>query len=350
MSMGRKPTVNNHLPPHMRARRQKSGKTYYYLDLGGKPRVEKPLGDDYALALQQWSHLNQHKLPAASVVTFKMACDKYIKDILPSKSANTQKDYLKCLKQISVFFNNPPAPINEIEAKHIRQYLDWRGATSTKRANAECSVISTIFNHARGWGYTNNVNPCQGVKRFTENKRSIYIEDNIYQAIYDCACEPLKDALDLGYLTAQRPIDVINMYETDIKDGALLVQQSKTGAKLQIAITGTLKTVIERILSRRTAFKVRSLALILDEYGKPLSQRAIWARFDKARDKAIALHPPLKDDLAKFQIRDLRAKAGTDKTNEDDIRTAQKLLGHSNVAMTERYVRKIIGEKVNPTK
>lgn len=52
MKMGRAPTVNSTMPPGMRPRKQKSGKTYYYLDTGGKPRKEIPLGSDYILAVK----------------------------------------------------------------------------------------------------------------------------------------------------------------------------------------------------------------------------------------------------------------------------------------------------------
>ncbi len=51
--MGRKPTVNLNLPKGMRSRKQRSGHIYYYYDLGGKPRKELPLGDDYPLAVKK---------------------------------------------------------------------------------------------------------------------------------------------------------------------------------------------------------------------------------------------------------------------------------------------------------
>ncbi|TYP80016.1 MULTISPECIES: tyrosine-type recombinase/integrase [Nitrosomonas] len=66
--------------------------------------------------------------------------------------------------------------------------------------------------------------------------------------------------------------------------------------------------------------------------------------FYKARDKAGI-------DKDKFQFRDLRAKAGTDKADSSgDIRQAQKQLGHKSVTMTEHYVRDRKGNKVTPTK
>ncbi len=51
-----------------------------------------------------------------------------------------------------------------------------------------------------------------------------------------------------------------------------------------------------------------------------------------------------------FQFRDLRAKAATDKAEAQDMRQAQRQLGHASVVMTEAYVRARRGDKVTPTR
>ena len=99
---------------------------------------------------------------------------------------------------------------------------------------------------------------CIRDRGYTEEGRDVYVEDNIYDAIYQVASQPLKDALDLAYLTGQRPADVIAMSEADIQDKILLVQQGKTNAKLRISVTGELKSLLERILKSKQAHKVRT--------------------------------------------------------------------------------------------
>lgn len=132
-----------------------------------------------------------------------------------------------------------------------------------------------------------------------------------------------------------------------------LPDQGKTGKKLRILIAGELAAVLTRIQGR--AYKVTSLALVRNERGQPLSYSALDNRFEDARNRAaVALDDAGSSELAAairtFQFRDLRAKAGTDKADATDLRSAQQQLGHKNLKTTEIYVRRRLGEKVTPTK
>lgn len=351
-AMGRRPTVNLNLPTRMRARRR-GDTTYYFYDAGGKPRKEIALGKNYAEAIRKWAELEgDAQKRASSLITIKHLADTYIERVLPTKAARTQRDNLIELEWLMQFFGKPPAPLDEIRPVHVRQYLDWRtkDGTGYARANRERALLSHMWNKAREWGMTDRENPCKGIAGFTEKGRGdVYIEDEVFNAVYNMADQPLRDALDLAYLTAQRPADVIKMSEEDIHNGVLEVQQGKTGKKLRINIKGALSQLLMRIRDRKRPLKVHSLRLIVNEAGRSITAETIRSRFDKARIKAAAEHPRLAAAIKNYQFRDLRAKAGTDKEAAGDISQAQKLLGHSSVVMTEHYVRDRQGDLVDPT-
>lgn len=332
------------LPPRLRARRRhKTSKTFYYYDARSNGKGEIPLGSDYALALKKWAELEIDAQPRhQDIITFRYAAERYLREVVPTKAPATQHDNLRELKQLYKFFDNPPAPLEQIKPIHIRQYLDWR--ESKTRANREKALFSHIWNKAREWGYTDLTNPCQGIKGHTETgRKEVYIENNIYDAVYHHASQPLRDAMDMAYLTGQRPGDILKMSETDINDGMLQIKQAKTGKKLRISIEGELDTLITRILQRKQQYPVRSLYLIIDDTGQPFSSSMLRSHFDRARAAAgIA--------KSQFQFRDIRAKAGTDTAESTgDIYRAQQQLGHANVAMTHQYIRNRRGDKIKPT-
>lgn len=347
--MGRSPTVNHNMPKGMRPRRQKSGKVYYYLEVYKEKRTEIPLGDDYLEALKKYAEYKGARPEDMVIVTFKDAMDAYFKSRYFLKLATrTQTDYLACQTKLLEFFNDPPASLESINASNIESFMEWRGANSQRRANYEYSVFSIIWNYARRKGMTNKANPCEGVPKFVLEPRDVYVEDDIYLAIYEMACEPVRDAMDLAYLTGQRPADVFKMDETVIKDETILVKQNKSRKKIRLRIEGDLKVVIDRILARKKKNAVYSLALVCNEKGARITQDAVAKRFRKIRTRVITKYPQMASELGKFQFRDLRAKSATDIYEEIDAQSAQHLLGHSDVKTTDIYIRSINGKEVSP--
>ncbi|WP_212631525.1 tyrosine-type recombinase/integrase [Pseudomonas sp. KB-10] len=343
--MGRKPTKPGAIP-RLRERRKPSGKVYYYYDLGGRPRKEIPLGSDYGQAIMKYAELERDRTATDlrnSVITFGYVAGKYSVEIIPTKAPGTQTKNRQELRNLLEFFDDPPAPLEAIQPQHVRQYLRWRQSAPIS-ANREKALLSAIWNYAREMGYTAMANPCSGVKGNKEKGRDVYIEDSLYQAVYAKADLGLRDAMDLVYLTGQRPGDTLRLDERDIKDGYLHVRQSKTGAKRRIEVAGELSPLLDRIKARKASYKVRSTKLVVAEDGTPMTQAMLRSRFDKAREAAGI-------EKAEFQLRDLRAKAGTDKAESSgDILQARDQLGHTTVVMTEHYIRDRRGKKITPTR
>lgn len=328
----------------MRKRVQRSGKIYYYLDTGSKPRKEIPLGDDYILALRKYTEL--HQVAKTDVPTFGDVITKYLAEMLPKLAASTQRTHKHDMKHLEEKFKD--APLDQLKPMHIREFLNIHHDKPTT-ANRCKRLFSTLWNHARGWGYTDAENPCTGIRGHELKKREIYVTDEVFDAVRSCASEPLREALEFAYLTGQRPGDALKARMDDIQDGTLVVSQGKTGKRLRIAITGQLADLIARIQVRKASHKTKHAQILMVRDGQPMTKQILRNHFAKAKDAASVKHPDLAKAIKEFWFYDLRAKAADDTSAERGEQAASDLLGHDSVKTTQKhYLRR--GKIVPPVK
>lgn len=349
-------SVNRDLPPRLlrRSRTLKSGKVwvaYYYngRDDDGA-RVETPLGSDLNEAKRRWAELECREAPAESGL-MRLVFDQYERDIVPLKAPRTQRDNLGCLGNLRKVFD--AVHIDTLTPQYVAQYRDKRSVKAKARVNREIMLLSHVWNMAREWGFTAKENPVRGVRKNKERPRDFYADDGVWAAVYSTACVELRDAMDLSYLTGQRPGDVLKMRFSDVQGGALAVRQGKTQKKLRILVDdGGVRTefgkVIDRIKARER--KVASMFMVATSSAAPLNQWTLRNRFDDARAAAAKAATEAGDmDLAgrvrAFQFRDIRPKAAS----ELPVEHASRLLGHTEQEITEKVYRRI-GETVKPTK
>lgn len=344
-------TENRDLPPgvYRRKRLRKSGKIwvgYYYCNSEGK---EIPLGTDLAQARIKWADLEAKDIPI-DLRTMKAIFDRYVRDIIPKKGERTQKDNLAELRQLRPVFDS--APIDAITPAMIAGYRDARGAKV--RANREIATLSHVFNIAREWGLTSKENPCQGVRKNKEAPRDFYANDAVWEAVYRKADPGLKDAMDLAYLTGQRPADVLVMRKDDVEGNFLVVQQNKTQKRLRIllsehGIDNSLGALLKQIEARNAAHS--SPYWIISSTGRRMTAPMLRRRWDEARERAqsIAIEAgdqALAEKIAQFQFRDIRPKAASE---IKDVKDASLLLGHTEGDITERVYRRV-GAIAKPSK
>ncbi|WP_231731214.1 tyrosine-type recombinase/integrase [Lampropedia cohaerens] len=310
-------------------RMYQKGKTWYHVT-AGRNRIWTPLSEDKQEALILWAQVEAQSAQGAPD-SLANVVQRYMREVMPKKAARTRKDNEAEVPNLLRAFG--AMRVGDIQPFHVRRYMDARGEQAPVRANREKALLSHIFNKAREWGYTNAANPCQGVRGFREAGRSRYVQDHEFKAVKRAAKPVIADAMDLAYLTAQRPADLLKMRWSDIYRGALHVRQNKTGALLSIEVSGDLADVLERIKLRRG--QEIGEWLLQREDGQPLSYPGLFKGFEKARKAAGVF----------FQFRDIRAKAATDL---GDLAHAQQLLGHSKRDMTEHYVRSRQGVHVAP--
>lgn len=335
--MGRKHSINHNLPSGMRARKRKRKNKvviYYTYEIKGEngKRPEISLSNDYHEALRKYVELEQIKLNKQKLIKFNDVSMRYTAEIIPqAKAENTRRNKLQEIKCLNDFFDG--APLDEIMPKHIRQYLDWRRDTPSA-ANNEITLFSNIWNKAREWGYTDKTNPADGVARYPKKQRENYVENNVYQLVYDHSPQEIKDLMDIAYLIGQRPIDIVGIHSRDVQDGILQISQAKTKAKLRFEISGSLKVIFDRILPTTPDY------LFKNKQGKRLKRERLTVWFRELRNELMAQYPEFADEINAFQFRDLRAKSATDLYLSETLTHAKEQLGHTNEQTTQIYIRK----------
>lgn len=342
--MGRKPSKNLNLPPHMRKRTQRSGRVFYYLDTGSKPRKEIPLGSDYLMALRKYSEL--HQIAKLAFPTFGDVMTKYEVEVLPTLAVSTQATHRSDMKHLRASFQD--APLDQIKPMHIQKLID-KHADKPTTANRCKRLFSALWNKARGWGYTDAENPCAGIMGHSLKKRQVYVTDEVFDAVRAHASEALRDALEFAYLTGQRPGDALKARVTDIEGGMLAIDQGKTGKRLRIEVTGQLAELIARIQVKKAGHKTVHGQLLMARDGKPMTKQILRDHFAKAKEAAAEKHPDLAGAIREFWFYDLRAKAADDTSVQRGEQAASDLLGHDSPRTTRKhYLRR--GKIVVPVK
>ncbi|WP_315568681.1 tyrosine-type recombinase/integrase [Haemophilus parahaemolyticus] len=326
---------NQGLPPNLLCRRRKraSGQIveyFYYVLANGK---EKSLGSDKYHAVLEAAKLNMASHQVSEIVLFIDVAKRYELEVVPTKSKSTQLSNHTAIKWLCRFFGNPPVALEKIEPKHISQYLQWR-KNNPPSANNEIGLLSHIWNKAREWGYTKLPSPSQGVKKYPVKFRDVYIEDYLLEKLIECADGQMQDILQIMYLIGQRPIDICKIHRSHIYNGVLHITQKKTKKKIQFALVGKLKEIIERRLQNGNEW------LFTNKRGRQLKRERLSDFFDQLKRKTIANYPALEDELLPLQLRDLRAKSATDLSLLASDEQAQKTLGHTTPKMTQHYIRK----------
>lgn len=337
------PKVTKH--PRLRTKVYKgaSGQAYVYyvydMRPEGKPDIR--LGKDWNAALARWEELHNRKPRLRG--TIEEAFSLWEEQKLPAyTSEETRKGYARNLRKLRERFSveGRRATWDAVKMRHLVAYLETRKAKV--QANRELSLFQIIWNFARIKGLTELPWPAAGMERSKwrnpERAREVEVTDAMFDAVYACADQLLRDAMDIASATGMRITDVRTI---PLPPGdELRLKASKTGKKTEFAIS--LSAVLPDVIRRRRANKqALHLRLLAAPAGREVSYRMLCDRFAEARERACAQalqaeDKPLADAIGAMVLRDCRKYAADKAASAEE---AQKLLQHGNVATTLRHYR-----------
>lgn len=310
--MGRARKHRRDLPERVYCRRS----AYYFVDRLG---TWHPLGRDFQAAMISYAHMNH--MPRG-MTTMGHVIDRYQREVIPTKTRSTQRDYNRTLTLLRPVFGHMRP--NDIRPPHLYAYMDHRPKVS---ANREIKgTLSDVYQHAIRWGVA-DANPCRLVQRNTEMPRTRYVTDAEYRVVYAIMPEAIQCAMDFAITTGLRQGDILKLRLGDWTDDGLLVRTGKTGRTLLFAPTPDLARIIARC--RALPSRISTLALIHNRDGQHYTPDGFRSTWQRRMRQAYAE----KLITERFTFHDLRGKAGSESGDE-------KLLGHQSPATTRRHYQR----------
>lgn len=309
--MGRKRKNHTHLPRHIQMRRG----SYYHVTMQQGKQVWIPLGKDYGEALRKWAELEG----AASrpTLTVADALAHYLDDRASRLSPKTLYDYKLQAKQLGQRFG--AMRLSDLKRSHVFSYLKLRGNIA---GNRERDLLRAAINHARNLDFV-GVNVCENMQyRNPESPRKRYVDDSELAALIEHATPHFGLMLRLMYLTGMRIGDAISIELTAAGEDGIRWEERKTKKPRFVEWSDQLREVWKALAGSR----IGAQALVRGRRG-PYTESGAQSSFAKIRTRA---------GVVDVTLHDMRRKSASD---ADDLNHAQKLLGHTDAAITKRHYR-----------
>ncbi|QKJ87467.1 Phage integrase [Paramixta manurensis] len=233
--------------------------------------------------------------------------------------------------------------LEKITTKHVAEFLEeWVSQDKKTMAATMRSVLSDILREAIVEGHiiNNPVTPTRAAKVTVKRER---LELAQYVPIREAANKLPRWfalAMDLALVTGQRREDVAAMRFNHIVDGRLLIDQGKTGAMISVPLDLELQsvglqlgTVIEQCRKSSTTDFMISAGPRKNSVDGSLHPDSLTKKFVSARNNSgleFTESPPT--------FHEIRSLAGRLYEKEKGKDFAQKLLGHKNANMTNKYL------------
>jgi integrase len=290
----------------------------YYLVKRGK---WERLGADLPTALAEYAR----KMDASTKGGMDDLIDAaYVHHASKKLSASTKAQYRLAADKLKGYLREFEP--GQVKAKHVALLQDKLSSTPNM-ANRVLTFLRIVFAYALPRPYGVEDNPCAGIKRLPESKRTRLITDAEWRAIHSHAGPRLKVIMELQHLTGQRIGDCLKIRRSQIGRDGIEFKQQKTDAKLLVRWTPELRATV-KAAEALSAGKPPALTLLRGRYNGAPDYRSVLLQWNEACAAA---------GIEDARPNDGRARAATAAKRQG--KNAQALLGHTSPTMTERYIR-----------
>lgn len=277
--------------------------------------------------------------PPLTAVTVNQVLDRFARDYMPTKLApRTQIDYTRHIVVLRQWFGDRHP--DEMKPRDFADFLNIQKGRFQRIK--QLAVLSAAFTAAVQRWYLIERNVLRDVFREKGEPRTRLIKDDEFAICKALAPYRVQLAMDLALITGQRQGDLLSFRWTDIEELAkpvfdpvtkdtitaeLNIFQSKTKKRIGIGITRELEAVLDKcwLLPMRGEF------ILTRRYGGKYTGegfRAMWQR---------NMRKFMRGGGENFHFHDIRALCATKQPTPEH---ARRLLGHTNIQMTNRVYRR----------
>lgn len=269
-------------------------------------------------------------------MTVKQLADQFIEDHIDVRlKEKTAKEYKRLVERQIL------PSIGTLKAHAVTRQdiiaLHKSMGRAKRSANQALAILSKMFNMAEIWGIRpDHSNPCHKVARYPENKRERHLSDDEIKRLGKTLDQYEHDgrvqkgaiwAIRLLLLAGCRldEIRTLRWEDVDMKGSRLMLPDSKTGPRTHVI--GSKAVEILKSIPRD-----EEIPWVLTDRGgeEPLTVNALQYAWRTVREKA---------GLEDVRLHDLRHTVGTLAAQSGaNAFLIRDLLGHKDVAMTNRYV------------
>ncbi|MBQ3564655.1 MAG: site-specific integrase [Alphaproteobacteria bacterium] len=272
-----------------------------------------------------------------AAITFAEVFEKYLVQAQQDKKAKT------CNTEALLYKNWLSKTVGDLALKDISPFMleklkkDMADAGRSPRTiTYALALIRQVFNYARNHDLFSGDNPVSKVKKpSNDNRRIRYLsqeEANILLEALQKKSPQLHDMALISLHCGLRAGEIFNLHWEDInfRDNTIFIKDTKSNRNRNAIMTKDVRDVLER---RK---KTSSTALVFVS-SKEEQVTEVSRTFDRVVD-SLEFNKNVSDARKKIVFHTLRhTYASWLVMSGADLYTVQKLMGHSTIAMTERY-------------
>ena len=256
---------------------------------------------------------------------FKDMAPLFIKhhiELLPSK-----KTYSAMFNKIVEHFGN--YTLKEITPLEVQTFYNQKAEeTSYANANRYFGIISKFFNCLNDWDKYNGPNPCQKAKKKPEEPFNPHpINEIEIQKILPFISDEVRPCIIIGFYTGLRRQELLGLRweNIDFNRKTIYIPKTKTARPRTLGLNADIESILQTLNPQKNG-------LVFEK----ITEDKLKYQLNKASEKSGIGHIRPHDVRHSFAVNFLN-RGGS-------LEYLQRLLGHSKITTTQRYLRFKTGE------